>query len=57
MTNAPKESAPPDTVPDESPESSDLQNAQAIFQQFVPKTSPSLADELIAERRAASDAE
>ncbi|MCF8156465.1 MAG: AbrB/MazE/SpoVT family DNA-binding domain-containing protein [Rhodoferax sp.] len=34
-----------------------LLKAQALFQTFVPKNSPSLADELIAERRAASDAE
>lgn len=32
-----------------------LQKAQALFQKFVPKAAPSLADELIAERRAASD--
>lgn len=34
-----------------------LQKAQAMFQKFVPKNSPSLADELIAERRAASKTE
>ena len=34
-----------------------LIKAQALFQTFVPKGSPSLADELIAERRAASEAE
>lgn len=34
-----------------------LNKAQALFQQFVPKNSPSLADELIAERRAASETE
>ena len=34
-----------------------LTKAQALFQTFVPKDSPSLADELIAERRAASEAE
>lgn len=34
-----------------------LLKAQALFQTFVPKDSPSLADELIAERRAASEAE
>lgn len=34
-----------------------LMKAQALFQEFVPKNSPSLADELIAERRAASEAE
>ena len=34
-----------------------LKKAQALFQTFVPKDSPSLADELIAERRAASEAE
>ncbi|MDP2370110.1 AbrB/MazE/SpoVT family DNA-binding domain-containing protein [Rhodoferax sp.] len=34
-----------------------LMKAQALFQQFVPKNAPSLADELIAERRAASEAE
>lgn len=34
-----------------------LNKAQALFQQFVPKDSPSLADELIAERRAASTTE
>lgn len=34
-----------------------LLKAQAFFQRFVPKNSPSLADELIAERRAASEAE
>ena len=34
-----------------------LNKAQALFQKFVPKDSPSLADELIAERRAASDSE
>lgn len=34
-----------------------LTKAQALFQKFVPKNSPSLADELIAERRAASQAE
>ena len=34
-----------------------LSKAQALFQTFVPKNSPSLADELIAERRAASETE
>ncbi len=34
-----------------------LMKAQALFQKFVPKDSPSLADELIAERRAAADTE
>lgn len=34
-----------------------LNKAQALFQKFVPKNSPSLADELMAERRGASDAE
>ena len=34
-----------------------LSKAQALFQQYVPKGSPSLADELIAERRAASESE
>ncbi len=34
-----------------------LQKAQAMFQKYVPKGSPSLADELIAERRAASETE
>jgi bifunctional DNA-binding transcriptional regulator/antitoxin component of YhaV-PrlF toxin-antitoxin module len=34
-----------------------LGKAQALFQKFVPKDSPSLADELIAERRAAADSE
>lgn len=34
-----------------------LRKAQALFQTFVPKNSPSLADELIAERRAASETE
>lgn len=34
-----------------------LRKAQALFQTFVPKDSPSLADELIAERRTASEAE
>ena len=34
-----------------------LMKAQALFQQFVPKNAPSLADELIAERRAAPEAE
>lgn len=34
-----------------------LSKAQALFQKYVPKGSPSLADELMAERRAASDAE
>lgn len=34
-----------------------LLNAQSLFQKFVPKTSPSLVDELISERRAESDAE
>ena len=34
-----------------------LIKAQDLFQTFVPKDSPSLADELIAERRAASEAE
>lgn len=31
-----------------------LGKAQALFQHYVPKNSPSLADELIAERRAES---
>ena len=34
-----------------------LIKAQVLFQQFVPKNSASLADELISERRAASDTE
>ena len=34
-----------------------LSKAQALFQQYVPKGSPSFADELIAERRAASESE
>lgn len=34
-----------------------LSKAQDLFQKFVPKNSPSLADELIAERRAASASE
>ena len=36
---------------------SQLRKAQALFQQFVPADAPSLADELIAERRAAASAE
>lgn len=35
----------------------ELRKAQALFQKYVPKGSPSVADELIAERRAASEAE
>ena len=34
-----------------------LQKAQDLFQKYVPRNSPSLADDLIAERRAASEAE
>ena len=34
-----------------------LRKAQALFQHFVPADAPSLADELIAERRAAASAE
>ncbi len=34
-----------------------LCKAQALFQTFVPKHAPSLADELIAERRAAAKTE
>lgn len=34
-----------------------LRKAQAMFQKFVPAGAPSLADELIAERRAASKTE
>lgn len=34
-----------------------LSKAQALFQTFAPTHSPSLADELIAERRAASEIE
>ena len=34
-----------------------LSRAQALFQRFVPKDAPSLADELIAERRAAAETE
>lgn len=34
-----------------------LAKAQALFQKLVPKNAPSLADELIAERRAAADTE
>jgi bifunctional DNA-binding transcriptional regulator/antitoxin component of YhaV-PrlF toxin-antitoxin module len=34
-----------------------LLKAQALFQTFIPKDSASLADELILERRAASDAD
>ena len=34
-----------------------LKKAQALFQTFVPQASASLADELIAERRTASEAE
>lgn len=34
-----------------------LRKAQSLFQKMVPKNAPSLADELIAQRRAASDTE
>lgn len=34
-----------------------LKKAQEMFQKYVPRNSPSLADELIAERRAASETE
>lgn len=34
-----------------------LQKAQEMFQKYVPKNAPSLAEELIAERRAASETE
>ena len=34
-----------------------LARAQALFQKHVPRTAPSLADELIAERRQASKGE
>lgn len=34
-----------------------LSKAQALFQKHVPANTPSLADELIAERRAASEQE
>ena len=34
-----------------------LRKAQAMFQKYVPAGSPSLADELIAERRSASKTE
>jgi AbrB family looped-hinge helix DNA binding protein len=34
-----------------------LSKAQSLFQTFVPKNSPSLADELIAERRTAAQNE
>ena len=34
-----------------------LGKAQSLFQTFAPPNSPSLADELIAERRTASEAE
>lgn len=34
-----------------------LSKAQALFQKFVPTDSPSLADELVAERRKASESE
>jgi bifunctional DNA-binding transcriptional regulator/antitoxin component of YhaV-PrlF toxin-antitoxin module len=34
-----------------------LRKAQALFQRYVPKDAPSLADELIAERRAAAESE
>jgi bifunctional DNA-binding transcriptional regulator/antitoxin component of YhaV-PrlF toxin-antitoxin module len=34
-----------------------LMKAQSLFQKFVPKDSLSLADELIAERRAATETE
>ena len=34
-----------------------LNKAQALFQKFAPQGSPSLADELIAERRVASETE
>jgi len=34
-----------------------LSKAQALFQEYVPQNTPSLADELIAERRAASESE
>lgn len=34
-----------------------LEKAQAMFQKFVPKNAASLADELIAERRAAAETE
>lgn len=36
---------------------SQLKKAQALFLTFVPQASPSLADELIAERRLASETE
>jgi len=32
-----------------------LRRAQALFQQYIPSNSPSIADELIAERRAAAE--
>lgn len=34
-----------------------LAKAQALFQSFAPKGSPSAADELLAERRSAADSE
>ena len=34
-----------------------LGRAQALFQKYVPASAPSLADELMAERRAASEQE
>ena len=34
-----------------------LSKAQAMFQKYVPRNSPSLADELIAERRVAAERE
>lgn len=34
-----------------------LRKAQSMFQEYVPAGAPSLADELIAERRAASETE
>jgi bifunctional DNA-binding transcriptional regulator/antitoxin component of YhaV-PrlF toxin-antitoxin module len=34
-----------------------LRKAQALFQTYVPKDAPSLADELMAERRAAAENE
>jgi hypothetical protein len=37
--------------------SAQLKNAQALFQKFVPPTAPSIVEELIAERRRASETE
>lgn len=34
-----------------------LRSAQALFQKYVPRSAPSVVDEFIAERRAASESE